>query len=47
MGDENDENGGEIDMDNQGETEQTDPPETVFKKLKPSHDRYTLLKDEL
>ncbi|XP_028393511.1 endoplasmic reticulum resident protein 44-like [Dendronephthya gigantea] len=47
-----DEHGQRIDMNNQdggnGDyDEQTDPPETVFKKLKPSHDRYTLLKDEL
>lgn len=25
----------------------TSPPETVFKKLAPSHNRYTLLRDEL
>ena len=47
-----DEQGQPIDMINQGAGsdggDQTDPPETVFNKLKPSHDRYTLLeKDEL
>jgi hypothetical protein len=48
-----DENGQPIDMNNiegdvtEDNDEQTDPPETVFKKLKPSHDRYTLLRDEL
>lgn len=25
----------------------TSPPESVFKKLQPSHNRYTVLKDEL
>lgn len=25
----------------------TSPPESVFKQLKPSHNRYTVLKDEL
>jgi len=25
----------------------TQPPESVFQKLKPSHNRYTVLKDEL
>jgi hypothetical protein len=45
-----DENGQPIDMNIPGGSdgdEQTDPPETVFNKLKPSHDRYTLLRDEL
>jgi hypothetical protein len=46
-----DENGQPIDMNiphggSDGD-EQTDPPETVFNKLKPSQDRYTLLRDEL
>lgn len=30
-----------------GKKEQTTPPETVFKKLAPSYNRYTLLRDEL
>ena len=30
-----------------GRKEQTSPPETVFKKLAPSYNRYTLLRDEL
>ena len=30
-----------------GKKEQTSPPETVFKKLAPSYNRYTLLRDEL
>jgi len=30
-----------------GGKEPTDPPESVFKQLKPSHNRYTVLKDEL
>lgn len=33
--------------DDQDDEKKTDPPETVFKKLKPSNDRYTLLRDEL
>ena len=47
-----DENGQRIDMNVPGGTDEddkTDPPETVFKKLQPSDDRYTLLRkrDEL
>ena len=30
-----------------GGSGKTSPPETVFKKLAPSHNRYTLLRDEL
>lgn len=30
-----------------GGSGKTNPPETVFKKLAPSHNRYTLLRDEL
>lgn len=41
-----DEHGQQIDLENLGE-DRTDPPETIFKKLKPSNDRYTLLRDEL
>ena len=43
-----DEQGQRINVEGLGEeNSNTDPPETVFKKLKPSHDRYTLLRDEL
>ena len=31
----------------QGKKPKTSPPETVFKKLSPSYNRYTLLRDEL
>lgn len=27
--------------------QETQPPESVFKQLKPSHNRYTVIKDEL
>lgn len=30
-----------------GGSGKTSPPETIFKKLAPSHNRYTLLRDEL
>lgn len=30
-----------------GVKDPTKPPESVFKQLKPSHNRYTVLKDEL